>query len=224
MINKTLSTLIGSSVLAVALPLVPSVANAIVYDTWTTNEGDSGNYVLTVTEDDINDVFNVELTVEPWNAEALGIFIDLGDKDILDNTLSGSNVSLINTDTTNNGCGSGCNINGLDAPIADPDGEWEWVIGLADQGFDGIQTFNFDIARNGATKEHWGLVAIRAQQLCPQGQTLDNGDEGCGGSDKSYGLPNPDGHPGKKIPEPSTVLALGLIGGGMFLSRRRQNV
>ncbi|GGA17986.1 PEP-CTERM sorting domain-containing protein [Okeania sp. KiyG1] len=183
--------------------------------------GRGGCQIVTVTEDDMNDLFNVELTVNPWNAEALGIFIDLGDNYISDNTLLGSNVSLVGTDTSSLGCGPGCNLNGLNPPIASPDGEWEWVIRLGNQGFDSIQTFNFDIARNGLTEADWGLVGIRAQQLCPAGETLSDGDDsGCGDSDKSYGLPSTDDDR-ERVPEPSSILALGLIGSGMFLSRRR---
>ena len=127
-------------------------------------------------------------------------------------------VSVFDTDTSSNNCGAGCNLNGLVAPLADPDGEWEWVIRLADQGFDGIQTFSFDIANNGLTLDDWGVIGVRSQQLCSGDNTLDNGDSGCGGSDKSY---DPDGGT-QSIPEPSAILGLALFFGGLITSRRRK--
>lgn len=205
---------------ALALMLsMASVANAtIMYNTWTTNDGDSGNYIVTVTEN--AGVFNVEVTVDPWNAEALGFFIDLGDNDIIDDTLNNESptgqASVFDTDTSSNSCGPGCNLNGLSPPVASPDGEWEWVIRLGAQGFDGIQTFSFDLALNGLTEADWGLVGIRAQQLCGPGQLLPGGN--CGGSDKSYGSPSSTPVP---VPEPG---ALGMLGAGLLgiaVMRRR---
>ncbi|ACK65070.1 hypothetical protein PCC8801_0994 [Rippkaea orientalis PCC 8801] len=216
--NKTLSTLIGASLVATGVAFLPGVANAasITYDTWTTNEGDTGNYILTITENGSN--FDVNLTVNPWNAEALGLFIDLGGKTISNTTLS--NVSPTNqvvvfaTDTASDNCGQGCNLNGLNYQLASPDGEWEWVFRLGNQGYDGIQTFSFTIANNGATLADFATVGIRAQQLCVPGDTLPNGN--CRDSDKSF-QSNPTG----VVPEPLTILGAGAaIGFGASFKRK----
>ncbi|MGW8368954.1 MAG: PEP-CTERM sorting domain-containing protein [Gammaproteobacteria bacterium] len=187
-------------------------ANVITYDTWTTNEGDTGNYVLTV-DDSTAGQFAVELTINPWNAEALGLFIDLGDFDIagavgLSNIMPAGQVALFDTDTSSDSCGGGCNLNGLVPPLAMPDGEWELVFSLGSVGFDGIQTFSFTIDDFGLSLSDWGLVGIRAQQLCDPGETLPQGN--CDGSDKSYGYPGTS----VKVPEPGTAL---LLGAGLVL-------
>ena len=64
--------------------IVPSAAYSdIIFDTWTTNEGGSGNYALTVS-DQGEGVFDFNLTINPWNAEGLGVFFDLGGVDVGD--------------------------------------------------------------------------------------------------------------------------------------------
>ena len=95
-------------------------------------------------------------------------------------------------------------------PVADPDGEWEFVFRLGEQGFDGIQTYNFsinDAALSGITDSDWGLMAVRSQQLCPPGTTLSDGDSNCGGSDKSYGTAHEDP---PEVPVPGTPVLIGL--------------
>ena len=200
------------------LAVAPNFASAtLIYDQWVSNEGDTGNYIITVNQ--AADTFMVEVTVNPWNAEALAIFIDWGDVDIADTTLTNGlpvgEVNLFATDTTSNSCGGGCNLNGLIAPIADPDGEWEWVINLGQQGFDSIQTFSFDLAANGLTLDDWGLIGMRSQQLCTGGALLPGGaDTGaCDGSDKSYST--------NGVAEPGTLVLLGAGLLGLGLRRRR---
>ena len=61
---------------AAGLALSTSASASVVYDF----AGATGNYQLTVTQ--VGTEFNYELTVNPWNAEALGLFIDLGDFDL----------------------------------------------------------------------------------------------------------------------------------------------
>jgi hypothetical protein len=59
------------------LAMMPSLASAtVLYNSWTSNDSQTGNYILTIKA--LGGFFNYNLTVNPWNAEALGLFIDLG--------------------------------------------------------------------------------------------------------------------------------------------------
>jgi hypothetical protein len=166
-----------------------SVEGAVVYDTWTSNAAPNGNYELTVTHNPVNSTFNYNLTVSPWNAEALGLFVDFGNRDIsgpvpLTNVSPAGEVLLHALETTSNSCGTGCNLNGLTLPSLG-DGEWELVFRLGDTGFEGIQTFSWTTQDFGLDESALGAVAIRAQQLCTSG-TLPSGS--CEDSDKVYGF------------------------------------
>ncbi len=217
----------------------PIVSNAtIIYNTWTSNEPGNGNYIITVDKDVINHQFDINFTVNPWNAEGLGLFIDLGDFDITapvgltgitTSPAPGGLVSLFDTDTTSDSCGSGCNLNGLSPIIPAPDGEWELVFRLADQGYDGIQTFNFSINDFGLDESDWGLIGVRAQQLCSGDDLLPkvDGSRACGGSDKSQGTPDYDPDPDPDpdpVPVPGTLVLIGLGLVGLGWSRKRRSL
>lgn len=213
-----------------ALLLSSAVSNAtVMYDTWEPADGEVGNYIITVNHNVPNNQFDIVFTVEPWNAEGLGLFIDFGDFDIpgpvgLTNIVPQDQIELYATDTMSNSCGQGCNLNGIDAPIANPDQEWELVFRLGRQGFQGIQTFSFSINDFGLDESAWGLVGVRAQQLCgPGDDPLPDGM--CGGSDKSFGSgvidPGPDPDPNPSVPVPGTLLLLGLGLLGLARSRKR---
>jgi len=228
--KKKLLTIAGASLIAAGATLSNgSSAQAVTFNQWQTNEGSTGNYILNVTEN--GDLFDISLTVDSWNAEALGLFLDFGDADLSGTPLisdvttaptPGISVSLFDTDTTSNNCGSGCNLNGLSPSLADPDGEWEYVFRLGAQGFDSVQTWNFSVERLGLSLDTLALAGIRAQQLCPEGSTLENGDTGCNGSDKSFGAPREPEPPVEKVPEPAAMAGLVAVGAGIVLNRRKK--
>lgn len=193
-------------------------AGEIRYDSWSTNEGISGNYQLTVNDD--GGRFNFDLTVDPWNAEVFGLFLDFGDKsasgaiDLQD----GSGITNAWSNVTNDSCGGqGCNLGGLsNFYTSDFDGEWGLVFRFGQQGFDGLQSFSWSTAMMGVGLDDFGLVAVRAQNLCSGDNTLDDGDDGCGDSDKSFGFSSPI-----PVTEPGM---LGLMGVGLLMLgfRRRR--
>ena len=229
-----------SSIIGGVLLLSPLVSNAtVIYNDWTSinGVGGSGNYIITVDKDVVNSRFDINFTVNPWNAEGLGLFIDLGNFNIagtgtdatataavgLTNISPVGQVVLFNTDTTSMECGQGCNLNGFNPTIPSPDGEWEMVFRLADQGYDGIQTFSFSINDFGLEESDWGLIGVRAQQLCSGTDLLPDNTRTCGGSDKSSGTgqddPDPDPDP---VPVPGTLVLIGLGLFGLGWSRKRR--
>jgi hypothetical protein len=209
-------------------------ANATVtYDTWTSNNGANGaNYIITVTDTGAvgGGVFDFEVTVDPWNAEALGVFFDLGDNTVSGLTLSNiaptGQVALYATDTTSNDCGNGCNLNGISVPLANPDNQWEMVFRLGDSGYQGIQTFSWTVSGlAGISESDFGLVGARAQVLCSGTDLLPDDQGTCGGSDKSTGTSTGGGdtsNGGGTVPEPGSMalLGLGLLAGVYSLRRR----
>lgn len=227
--NKNVHVWLAVAALALSAVAAPAGATLVV-DTWQSNDGAAdGNYKLTVDTTDGGSRFAVNLTVDPWNAEVYGLFVDFGDFDyvappsLYDITPAGE-VVLSDTDTSSSICGSGpggnsCNVNGLNLGNLltenGGDGEWELAFQLADQGFDGIQTFSWSFDAAGLTEADWHGVAVRSQQLCTDGGTLDNGTSGCGGSEKVYASRI-------DVPEPSSlaILGIGLIGAGLFARRR----
>jgi hypothetical protein len=186
---------------------------SIIYSNWTGDAAPNGNYILTVSHDSTTSKFDYNLTVNPWNAEALALFIDFGNVNLsgpvsITGASPAGEVTLVGMDTSSNTCGSCCNLNGVSVPLTG-DGQWELVFGLGDSGFDGIQTFSWNTQDFGLDESAFGLVALRGQQVCTSG-TLPN--SGCSGSDKLYAFPDAPQAPRtpSSVPEPATALLIGL--------------
>lgn len=225
---------IRSLVALVALLCLPITSRgAVLFDSWTSNSSLTGSYVVTVQHNQDTSTWDFVFTVDPWDAEGLGLFIDLGDFDLTDTpVLSGvswepyvtaGRVNIQKTDSSSSACGSGCNINGLNPPLADPDDQWEFVFRLGRRKYDGIQTFNFsvnDSALAGISDSDWGLIAVRGRQVCPSGSTHPDDEDDCDfNGDKAYatGTVVPDFD---EVPVPGTSLLLGL--GLVLLARARK--
>src|SRR5690242_21107976 len=74
-----MTTLFRNSFAAAALAFGSVGAHAsIIYSNWTGDAAPNGNYILTVSHDSATSKFNYNLTVNPWNAEALALFVDFG--------------------------------------------------------------------------------------------------------------------------------------------------
>jgi hypothetical protein len=213
----------ASAVVAAAFCILSTTTQAtVVYNTWSSNEAPNGNYQFTVNHNPIASTFSYNLTVSPWNAEALGIFIDLGNVSIsgpvtLTNVSPSGQVALHAIETSSNGCGSGCNLNGLNPPVGG-DGQWELVFRLGTTGFNGIQTFSWTTQDFGLDEDDFGMVGIRAQQLCTTG-TLPTGS--CNDSDKVYGFGQVSTTTTQQVSEPATFALLSFALAGLAGLRRK---
>ena len=212
--------------LGVSLAASLSASAAVVYDQWKTTYGEVGNYILTVSETAANE-FSFDLTVDPWNAEVLILAVDLGDVDlntgeleIGDSTPDGE-VSLLYTDVPSLDC---VFCGRLNPDLEKPVGEWELVFQLGDWGFDKIQTFQWTLEglrskdEERITENDLGTMGVVAQNLCPSGELLPDGN--CRwGVDLSYSSSPATVPPSVPIPAAAWLFVSGLAALGWFARR-----
>ena len=203
-----------------SLLVLSSLSHAsIVYETWYNDEDDIGNYRLTVNQADGR--FHYDLTVDPWNAEAFGLFIDLGAMDVANvdfiNTTPAAPMALYTTNTPSHECGGGgCRLTGLDLPDRIGN-DWELVFRFGDSGFDSLQHFTWSTSDFGLTLANFGLAGLRAQVLCSGSDLLPADSEQCESSDKAWAYPQQ----AQQVPEPHVLFLLGAALCGLALARRR---
>jgi hypothetical protein len=232
--NNCLS--LGMLMLGVLFTSMSVQGNVLTYDTWTSNELGSPNYILTI-DDSTAGKFNYNLTIDPWNAQALGLFVDFGSADpspigsVADvgfadtsaaNGYGSLEARLYNINSSSTSCGSGCKINGL--PNAIKNNQWEMVFRFGENGGNNLQqSFSWVTNTFGLGLSDFGLVALRSQVYCNDGGLLPDDQSSCEGSDKSYSSTSTPGIPPStfSVPEPATLLlfCFGLF--GMVFSRRQ---
>lgn len=208
---KTLSIL-GRRLAVLCIAGFAGLSNAaIVASNWTSVNPAAPNYQLTINH--ISNRFTYHLTINPWNAEALGVMFDLGAVTVGPVGLisSGNLVSTFATDTTSNNCGAGCNLAGLPLPTLGG-GDWELVFRLGSSGFEGYQSFTWSTNDFGLDLSDFKAVGLRAQVMCDGNDLLPQNSPTCEGSDKSFSttfttLTTP---PTTQVPEPATLALAGL--------------
>ena len=180
------------------------VVNVKTFSQWLPGSENHGSYQLEVFDYDDpekTDTLGISLTVDPWNAEALGLYLDFGELTSNQPSISSvstspavSTVSLYAINSDDHTCGPrGCNINGDVANDLSVEGfDWELIFTLGTSGFEGIQSFSWDVVGSGLSSSNLALAAIRAQNLCEPGATL-SGVSDCDGSDKTYAFPDDGG-------------------------------
>lgn len=215
---RLLPTFLSAAALALTTTAAPAAA---VFSQWSSINPSSGHYQLTVV--DTGSQFDWTMTVSPWDAEVLGVFVDFGAVSMPASVpitgVTGAAVTLAGKDTADLGCGSGCNLNGLSLPGLGG-GDWELVFRLGNAGFDGVRTFRWVTPDFGLGEGDLRLVGVRAQQFCPDGLVLPS--SGCTGSDKAWAWPTPAAASVSVPAPPVSALVLGgVLGLALSLRRRR---
>lgn len=212
---RLLSTLLAAAALALASTAAPAAA---VFSQWSSVNPSSGHYTLTVV--DTGSQFDWTMTVSPWDAEVLGVFVDFGNvampASVPITGVTGAAVTLAGKDTADSGCGPGCTLAGLSLPGLGG-GDWDLVFRLGNAGFDGVRTFHWVTPDFGLGEGDLRLVGVRAQQFCPDGLVLPS--SGCTGSDKAWSWPAPAAASVSVPAPPASAL---VFGGLLALALRRR--
>ncbi len=163
----------------------PAVAGMITWgpSSWVTNEGGSPNYVLSISGEGTN-IWQFDFAIDPWNAEALNLYLDFGEVTMGSvGILGNSSVSVV-TDTNQD------NLQGLKPPLYSPDLDWELAFSLGSTGYEGIQSFSWQLSGTTLSSIEWQggwLAGARAQVFCSGSDLLPTASQSCNDSDKSYG-------------------------------------
>lgn len=229
MLRRSLRYAVGIAVLSSSVGAQATSVSWALND-WKTNENGSGNYQIII--DNIGtSTWDFYLTVDPWNAEAIGFGLELGDIDL--GALTLSNVTpldsikmYVNTEDLSPKPILNSMENLIDGMAKD--NEWELLFALGNKGWDGIQTFSWSVtgvalAEIALNDVPW-LAAVRAQQYC-SGDSLNTGNgEGtnCGGSDKSWAYGEGD-ITTTPLPAAAWLFGTALAGIAGLRARRRKS-